>query len=93
MDNKHASIINQVIQSRKSVFPKSYIEKEIPKQIIEQILENANRAPTHKMTEPWRFKVIRGNKKIKLGEFLADKYKEITPNKHFSEQKYILALS
>lgn len=89
MDTNHASIITQIIQNRKSVFPKNYIDKEIPMSLIQEILENANRAPTHKLTEPWRFRVIRNQKKAELGEFLANKYKIITPDKEYSEQKFL----
>lgn len=40
------------------------------------MVTNANHAPTHKLTEPWRFKVFTGNAKVKLGAFLAEKFKE-----------------
>ncbi len=30
--------INEVIRTRRSIFPPSYIEKEIPKELIETIL-------------------------------------------------------
>ena len=56
-------ILNSIIKERRSVFPASYIPKEIPKHVIEQILENANYAPTHKLTQPWRFVVLRNEAK------------------------------
>lgn len=80
------SQINQVIRARKSVYPRQYIDKAIPKKIIEELLENANHAPTHRLTEPWRFKVFMNEEKSKLGNFMADKYKEVTTE--FSEAKY-----
>lgn len=80
------SQLNTIIRSRKSVYPVQYIDKSIPKEIIEELLENANHAPTHKRTEPWRFKVFQGTHKAALGKFLAGKYKEIASE--FSEAKY-----
>ncbi|NAS30565.1 nitroreductase [Flavobacteriaceae bacterium R38] len=80
--------VSELIQNRKSVFPPLYIKKEIPKGIIEEMLENANRAPTHKLTQPWRFKVVRGEGKSRLGDFLALKYKELFSDTSFSERKY-----
>jgi len=80
------STINQVIRSRKSVYPAQFIEKSIPKEIIEALLINANHAPTHKLTEPWRFKVFLDNAKNNLGLFLAEKYKETATA--FSDGKY-----
>ena len=80
--------INEIIHDRKSVFPINYIKKEITREIIEQILKNADRAPTHKFTEPWRFKVFKGSKKEELGIFLASKYQQITPPNGFLQQKF-----
>ena len=80
--------VNELIRKRRSIFPKSYIQKEIPKTVIEQILENANWAPTHKLTEPWRFKVFRGESKKQLGEKLSEIYKATIPAEKFSEMKY-----
>lgn len=80
-------IINKIIGERKSVYPIQYIDKEIPNEIIQQILENADRAPTHKLTEPWRFKVVSGAKKNELAKFMANKYKQTTPADNFKEDK------
>ncbi len=52
--------LNQLIAERRSVFPKMYSGETVPSAVIEQMLENANWAPTHKFTEPWRFKVFTG---------------------------------
>lgn len=80
--------VNQLIKKRRSIFPKSYIQKTIPKEIIEQVLENANWAPTHKLTEPWRFKVFRGDALEQLGKKLSEIYQANTPAEKFSEMKF-----
>lgn len=80
------SSITDAIRSRKSIYPKQYIDKPIPKEIIQELLENANHAPTHKLTEPWRFKVFTGASQEQLGEFLANKYKETAAN--FAEARF-----
>lgn len=79
--------ISTLIRKRRSIFPKSYIDKSIPKEIIEEILENANWAPTHKMTEPWRFKVLRGNALEQLRDWQVDWYKTNVPAERFSDKK------
>ena len=56
--------------------PTQYNNLLIDDQHIKLILEAANWAPTHKKTEPWRFKVLKGITKNKLGDFLAAKYRE-----------------
>lgn len=73
------STINTIIRGRRSVYPPQYIDKPISKEIIHELLLNANQAPTHKLTEPWRFKIFLGEGKNALGKFLAKKYVEITP--------------
>jgi nitroreductase len=74
------SDINEAIRARKSVYPLQFIDKPIPNEIIWELLQNANHAPTHRLTEPWRFKVFKGAGKKRLGTFLAEKFKEITPD-------------
>jgi len=80
--------INNIIRSRRSIFPPSYIKKEIPREIINNILENANFAPTHKLTEPWRFSVFTGEGLNKLAGFFTERYRNVTPPEAFSQAKY-----
>lgn len=83
-------MIFDLIKRRRSVFPAQYIDKEIAKSDIEKILEAANWAPTHKKTEPWRFKVLQGESQEKLGLFLSLKYMEAEPKpKEFKVKKLI----
>lgn len=69
-------MIFELIKKRRSVFPPQYNDKPIAKADIERILEAANWAPSHRKTEPWRFKVLMGEAKEKLGLFLSLKYME-----------------
>lgn len=86
---QHIQAVNEVIEKRQSIFPKDYVDRLIDESIIKQILENANRAPSHKLTEPWRFKVLRGDAKSRFGEFLQKKYKQIMDSeKAFLQKKY-----
>ncbi len=70
-------MIFDTIKKRRSIFPVQYNDKPIAKADIEKVLEAANWAPNHKKTEPWRFKVIQGEAKHRLGAFLAKKYEEV----------------
>jgi nitroreductase len=58
--------ISKIIKNRRATPPRFLAKKEISKEIIQQLLENANWAPNHKNTEPWRFKVYTGDAKQKL---------------------------
>lgn len=72
-------MIFDLIKKRRSVFPEQYNNQPIERDAIKKILEAANWAPTHKKTEPWRFKVLTGAKKEALGVFLSKKYREVDP--------------
>lgn len=81
-------ILTKIIKDRRSVFPASYIQKEISTTVIEQILESANYAPTHKLTQPWRFVVIRKEAKTRLGQTLGQLYTEHVPAEKFMQKKF-----
>ncbi len=81
-------IVSKIIKERRSIFPASYIKKEIHVSVINQILETANYAPTHKLTQPWRFTVIRKNGLTKLGDELGNLYKEVISPQQFLQKKY-----
>ncbi|MCW5922663.1 MAG: nitroreductase [Saprospiraceae bacterium] len=83
------SDITDLILRRRAVFPKFYIPgKPIERALIEQLLENANWAPTHRLTEPWRFRVFHSEEsRQKLGAYLSDFYQKNTPPEQFSEEK------
>lgn len=70
-------MISKIIASRRSVFPVQYNEDAISKAEISTILEAANWAPTHRKTEPWRFKVFHSEiAKKRLSEFAGEAYQK-----------------
>jgi nitroreductase len=56
------------IQSRRSIYPKEFEGTDVTREEIEQLIEAARYAPTHKHTEPWRFKVFQGTALTQLAE-------------------------
>lgn len=78
-------IIAQNIQQRRSTKPAVMNGQIIPDAQIRALLALADWAPTHAMTEPWRFIVYAGDAKKKYAEDLAELYKTTTP-----EDKFIL---
>ena len=81
-------MIESLIANRRSVYPNQYNGKPIEKGVIERLLQAANQAPTHKKTEPWRFKVLQGGSQERLVQFLERKYLETEPNpKQFKARK------
>ena len=51
--------ITKIIQSRRAIYPSQFENGDINKDQIYKILENANTAPSHKLTQPWFFKVFK----------------------------------
>jgi len=83
----NATGFNGIIQTRRSVYPYQFEkEKVIADETIWQILENANRAPTHKLTEPWRFTVFSGAGLVYFANLQTDIYRKYAGEK-FKEKK------
>jgi nitroreductase len=78
MSEQHIEIINTLIRNRRSVFQQQFSGERIDDSIVMQMLENANWAPTHRLTEPWRFMVFTGEGIRKLAELQAEVYKTVT---------------
>lgn len=70
--NDALTYLKKIIAERRTVKPDTFTGDLIDDHFINQILEQANWAPTHGYTEPWRFVVYKGDALKKLGLFLAD---------------------
>lgn len=62
--------IHEAITTRRSV--PLVKEDAIPREVIEQIIEAGTHAPNHFRTEPWRFFVLTGDGRSKLGEVFGE---------------------
>ncbi|MEM6522680.1 MAG: nitroreductase [Bacteroidota bacterium] len=69
-------LVDQIIRNRRSIYTSMFSGEEVDDTIIESMLENANWAPTHKLTEPWRFVVFKGDGLKKLAAFQSELYKK-----------------
>jgi nitroreductase len=87
--NTTANQLNEIIKSRRSIFPKDYTGEKVDDSIVKQMLENANWAPTHKFTEPWRFIVYTDEGRQKLADLQAAVYKKKTEaDGTYKEERY-----
>lgn len=78
----------KLVQQRRSWYPTLFTEELIPDVDVEACLRLAALAPTHRLTQPWRFKILNGENLNRLGDFLAQKYKVNTPASSFNESKH-----
>ncbi|WP_292010203.1 nitroreductase [Chryseobacterium sp.] len=83
-----AENLKEIIEKRRSIFPKDYTDHEIPQRIIDEVLHSAVLAPNHKRTKPWRFKIFKGEEKNKLALEMQAIYKSTQPESVFLEKKY-----
>ncbi|WDE11991.1 nitroreductase family protein [Thalassomonas haliotis] len=82
------SDVNELLQNRRTIYPEQYTEREVDREIIEAIINNATWAPTHGLTQPWRFKVFTGDSLQSLGQFQAELYKSTVDENRFVAGKY-----
>jgi nitroreductase len=61
--------------------------REIDHSLLLEILEDANWAPTHGITQPWRFHVFVGEARSTLGDALISIYDRITPSNEVRPEK------
>lgn len=82
------SEITDVIRNRRSITPEMFSKRKVHREQIELLLNNAIWAPTHGMTQPWRFKVYTDAGLERLADFLPQLYKLKTPEEAFKQAKF-----
>lgn len=81
------SEITDLIRHRRSIPPKGHTDRLVQKEMVERILINATWAPTHGLTQPWRFTVYTGAGREGLSRFIGEEYTRITPPEKFTQRK------
>lgn len=85
--------LSELIRHRRTIKPitstgaPNYQDRAIEPAVLEQLLDNANWAPTHGLTEPWRFVIFQGASRFTLAEFLASAYEQNTTREKFKPAK------
>ncbi len=81
-------LISEIIHDRQSIYPSSFTGETIDDSIVDKLLDNANKAPSHRHTEPWRFYVVSSNAKMRFAKFMQDCYYMQYNNNGFNPIKY-----
>lgn len=79
--------VHRLIRGRRTVKPPQYSGRIIDRSIISEILENANWAPTHGLSQPWRFKVFTGAGLQRLSRGLPALYAAVIPKEEQQSEK------
>ncbi len=87
MDSTTFTAVAEIIKKRRTIKPATMNGNKIPNGHVAALLELADWAPTHALTEPWRFVVYENPADFCLQH--AELYKANTPAESFSEATYI----
>ena len=80
--------ISSFIRNRRSIKPVDMDPtRDIDRELLMTLFENANHAPTHGLTEPWRFIVFQGEGRRELSAMMQKVYRETTPADEFRPEK------
>lgn len=81
------SEITDLIRNRRTIYPEQFSSRKVHREQVELLLNNAQWAPTHGNTQPWRFKVFMENGIQSLSDFLGRTYATITPKEEQNDMK------
>ncbi len=62
--------VETVVRERRTV--KQFLPMAVPRELLSRLIEAAVWAPNHRLTEPWRFYVLDGDSRARLGEVAAE---------------------
>jgi nitroreductase len=82
------SEISELIKDRRTIYPEDYSERKVHEEIVRNVLNSAIWAPSHKMTQPWRFKVFMGESRTQISELLSEVYTDFVEKEKFLPRKH-----
>ncbi|MDG2123604.1 MAG: nitroreductase [Verrucomicrobiales bacterium] len=81
--------ITRIVRSRRSIKPAAMeANREIPRPLLDTLLENATWAPTHGITEPWHFTIFSNDSRRLLATTLQSLYQKHTLPPDFRPEKF-----
>ena len=63
-------LVEDIIRTRRTV--KRFLSRPVPRQLLASLLDAAVWAPNHRLTEPWRFYILDGKSRQRVGEIAAN---------------------
>ncbi|MET0262997.1 MAG: nitroreductase [Rariglobus sp.] len=77
-----------IFRTRRSIKPAAMdASRDVPRELVLELLEDAHWAPTHGLTQPWRFHVFTGEARARLADGLQEIYDRMTPVAVRNEEK------
>ncbi|WP_146854156.1 nitroreductase family protein [Brevifollis gellanilyticus] len=82
------SQLSALLRHRRSIKPVDLDHsRDVDRSLLSQILEDATWAPSHGMTEPWKFHLFTAESRQQLAAQMQEAYRESTPPAEFREDK------
>lgn len=81
--------ILDALTTRRAVYPRDFTGDPVTDDDIRTLLDAANWAPTHRYTEPWRFRVVRGDGLTRLADFMDTVVTETVDDQEAAEAKRV----
>ncbi len=78
--NSDAAAVDRAISSRRSL--RAYLDKPVPKTLVEHILDVSARAPSGTNTQPWRAYAVAGEPRDRLCRALVEAFLSGAPRQH-----------
>lgn len=82
------SEITGLIAHRRTIYPEQFSNRKVHREIVEKLLDSARWAPSHGLTQPWRFKVFMEDSRVSLSDFLSNAYAEMFTGDKYNEKKH-----
>lgn len=82
------SEISELIRHRRTVRPEAFTDRVVHREIVEKVIQNGSWAPTHGLTQPWRFIVFSGSARQRLADHLGEEYRRTVPGDRFMQRKF-----
>jgi nitroreductase len=79
-------VLLEFLKARRSMGLKEMRPEPIDPSQIEMMLEAANWAPSHGLTEPWRFSVFTGDGRAQLAAAFGEAYRQLTSPEKFDQR-------
>ncbi|MFT4678096.1 MAG: nitroreductase [Flavobacteriales bacterium] len=82
------SEISELIRDRRTITPENYSNRVVHDEIIKNVLNSGIWAPSHGMTQPWFFKVFKGDARLRMSDFMSSLYRDLTPVDKYLQSKF-----
>ncbi len=79
--------LDEILKNRQTTYPNCFNQEPISHDELSELLSVTVYTPSHKKTNPWRYKVFQSKSKTRLGNELIRLYKKVTPEHLVSERK------